>query len=70
MSDQTYKLYDEGFNNLDLVINIKVVDYYNNYESIDSSLKPGVIVLYMLEKIKYQTSFLDGHLSCKDINII
>jgi hypothetical protein len=65
LSDQTYKLYDEGFNNLDLVVNIKINDYYNNYESTDSSLKPGLIALYLIEKIKYQTSFLDGHLSCK-----
>jgi hypothetical protein len=64
ISQQAYKLYDDSFCNLDLCDNMRITDFFMNYGLLDNSVKPGIIYIYMLEKINYQNGYLDAHLNC------
>ena len=59
INTENVSLYDEAFNNMDLVNKVLINEFFINYNPIDSSLKPGEIVFYMIEKLKKQNKLID-----------
>lgn len=62
----SYSIYDEGFNNLDSCNYIYLNTFFQSYNPVDNTLKPGEVVIYFIEKLKNQTNLLESQIKSID----
>lgn len=59
-NNTNFSLYDDAFNNLDACSTCNVNDFFVNYQPIDSTLRQGEVVFYMIEKLSRQRVLLES----------
>ena len=59
IQNKTLSLYDDTFNNMEMIKDTSIQEYFSYYQPTDPSLPKGYVVLYLLDKLNNQKSLLN-----------
>ena len=59
IQNKTLSLYDDTFNNMEMIKDTSIQEYFSYYQPTDPSLPKGYVVLYLIDKLNNQKSLLN-----------
>ena len=59
IQSKTLSLYDDTFNNMEMIKDTSVQEYFSYYQPTDPSLPKGYVVLYLIDKLNNQKNLLN-----------